>query len=223
MSLATYASPYNESDNINSNNAIEEKRRHRNKTLKKRDIKSSNPKVDAMMKQIYSENDEEDNSGSMSDFQPLGAPESVGAMNSERGVDTPQRESYDYDAVMKQEMSNDNSNMGSYGDDSNENNMFHATQQGVMYNGTGQNSYTGSNSYAGSNSYTGQNSYAGQNAHGMDQDELMRKMNYIIYMLEEQKNEKTDNIMEELVLYTFLGVFVIFVVDSFAKVGKYVR
>ena len=211
MSLATYASPYNESDNINSNNAIEEKRRHRNKTLKKRDIKSSNPKVDAMMKQIYSENDEEDNSGGMSDFQPLGAPESVGAMNSERGVDTPQRESYDYDAVMKQEMSNDNSNMGSYGDDSNDNNMFHATQQGVMYNGTGQ------------NSYGGQNSYTGQNAHGMDQDELMRKMNYIIYMLEAQKNEKTDNIMEELVLYTFLGVFVIFVVDSFAKVGKYVR
>jgi hypothetical protein len=29
-----------------------------------------------------------------------------------------------------------------------------------------------------------------------------------------------NNIMEELVLYTFLGVFV---VDSFAKVGKYVR
>ncbi len=29
--------------------------------------------------------------------------------------------------------------------------------------------------------------------------------------------------MEELVLYTFLGVFVIFVVDSFARVGKYVR
>ena len=212
MSLATYAAPYNESDNINSNGAIDEKRRHRNKTLKRRDHKPANPKVDAMMKQIYNE-DEEDNSdsGAMSDFQPLGAPESASMINSDRGMNQEQREHYDYDAVMKQGMSNDNSNMGSYGDDSNENNMFHATQQGVMYNGTGQNSYAGSNSYA------------GQNAHGMDQDELMRKMNYIIYMLEEQKNEKTDNIMEELVLYTFLGVFVIFVVDSFAKVGKYVR
>lgn len=212
MSLATYAAPYNESDNINSNGAIDEKRRHRNKTLKRRDHKPANPKVDAMMKQIYNE-DEEDNSdsGAMSDFQPLGAPESASMINSDRGMNQEQREHYDYDAVMKQEMSNDNSNMGSYGDDSNENNMFHATQQGVMYNGTGQNSYAGSNSYT------------GQNAHGMDQDELMRKMNYIIYMLEAQKNEKTDNIMEELVLYTFLGVFVIFVVDSFAKVGKYVR
>ena len=57
MSLATYAAPYNES-NMNNNNVIEEKRRYRNKTLKKRDNKSSNPKVNAMMKQIYSEEDE---------------------------------------------------------------------------------------------------------------------------------------------------------------------
>ena len=51
----------------------------------------------------------------------------------------------------------------------------------------------------------------------------MTKLNYMIHLLEENKDEKTQNVTEELVLYMFLGVFVIFVVDSFAKVGKYTR
>ena len=51
----------------------------------------------------------------------------------------------------------------------------------------------------------------------------MEKMNYIIYLLEQQQNEKTNHITEEFVLYTFLGVFVIFVVDAFSRGGKYIR
>lgn len=54
-------------------------------------------------------------------------------------------------------------------------------------------------------------------------DKLMEKINYMIHLLEEQQNEKTNNITEEFVLYTFLGIFIIFVVDSFARAGKYVR
>jgi hypothetical protein len=54
-------------------------------------------------------------------------------------------------------------------------------------------------------------------------DLLIKKLNYVIHLLEEQKDEKTDNVMEEVVLYSFLGVFMIFIVDSFARVGKYVR
>ena len=56
-----------------------------------------------------------------------------------------------------------------------------------------------------------------------NKDALMTKLNYMIHLLEEQQDEKTDNVTEELVLYLFLGVFVIFVVDSFARVGKYKR
>ena len=54
-------------------------------------------------------------------------------------------------------------------------------------------------------------------------DKLLEKLNYMIHLLEEQKEEKTGHVTEELILYSFLGVFVIFVVDSFARVGKYVR
>ena len=55
------------------------------------------------------------------------------------------------------------------------------------------------------------------------QTELLDKMNKIIQLLEEQQDERTNNVTEELVLYCFLGVFVIFVVDSFARAGKYTR
>jgi hypothetical protein len=41
--------------------------------------------------------------------------------------------------------------------------------------------------------------------------------------LEQQQNEKTSHITEEFVLYMFLGVFIIYVVDSFSRTGKYVR
>ena len=48
-------------------------------------------------------------------------------------------------------------------------------------------------------------------------------MNYMIHLLEEQQDQKTNHVTEEIILYSFLGVFVIFVVDSLARVGKYVR
>ena len=53
--------------------------------------------------------------------------------------------------------------------------------------------------------------------------QLMEKINYMIHLLEQQQHEKTDNITEEFLLYTFLGVFVVYVLDSFARSGKYIR
>jgi len=52
---------------------------------------------------------------------------------------------------------------------------------------------------------------------------LMEKLNYVISMLEDQQDEKVNTVTEEVVLYCFLGVFIIYVIDSFAKVGKYIR
>jgi len=52
---------------------------------------------------------------------------------------------------------------------------------------------------------------------------VLEKINYAIHLLEQQQNEKTSNIFEEFVLYALLGVFLIYIVDSFAKTGKYTR
>jgi hypothetical protein len=54
-------------------------------------------------------------------------------------------------------------------------------------------------------------------------DPLMEKLNYMITLLEQQESDKTNNVTEEVILYSFLGIFIIFIVDSFARVGKYVR
>uniref|UniRef100_A0A6C0KH97 Uncharacterized protein n=1 Tax=viral metagenome TaxID=1070528 RepID=A0A6C0KH97_9ZZZZ len=54
-------------------------------------------------------------------------------------------------------------------------------------------------------------------------NQLMEKLNYMIQLLEEQQDEKTNTVTEELILYAFLGIFIIFIVDSFARAGKYVR
>ena len=66
-------------------------------------------------------------------------------------------------------------------------------------------------------------SNAANDHHGSTNNELLEKLNYMIHLLEEERDVKQGNVTEEVVLYCFLGVFVIFVVDSFAKVGKYVR
>ena len=56
-----------------------------------------------------------------------------------------------------------------------------------------------------------------------DKDDIMRKLNYMIQLLEEHHDERTGHVTEEVLLYSFLGVFIIFVIDSFARAGKYVR
>jgi hypothetical protein len=69
-------------------------------------------------------------------------------------------------------------------------------------------------------------SLAGQLSHGSSSSgstvsgtnaALIEKLNYIIHMLEEKKDEKTGHVIEELVLYCFLGVFIIFIVDTFTR------
>ena len=60
-------------------------------------------------------------------------------------------------------------------------------------------------------------------AAGASKDILLQKLDHIISLLETQQDEKTGHVTEELVLYCFLGVFIIFIVDSFARAGKYVR
>ena len=52
---------------------------------------------------------------------------------------------------------------------------------------------------------------------------IIEKINYAIHLLEQQQNEKTSNMFEEFVLYTLLGVFLIYIIDSFSKSAKYIR
>jgi hypothetical protein len=54
-------------------------------------------------------------------------------------------------------------------------------------------------------------------------EKLMESIKYMIHLLEEQQLEKTNYVMEEFIMYSFLGVFMIYVCDSFSSAGKYIR
>ena len=54
-------------------------------------------------------------------------------------------------------------------------------------------------------------------------EEILNKLNQMLFLLQEQQEVRTSSVTEEIILYSFLGVFVIFVLDSFARAGKYVR
>ena len=52
---------------------------------------------------------------------------------------------------------------------------------------------------------------------------MLHKLNNIIELFEDQKEIKTGQKNEEIVLYCFLGVFIIYIMDSFVNIGKYSR
>ena len=54
-------------------------------------------------------------------------------------------------------------------------------------------------------------------------NEMLTKLNSILEMFEDQKEIRTGQKNEEIVLYCFLGVFVIYIMDSFVNIGKYSR
>lgn len=58
---------------------------------------------------------------------------------------------------------------------------------------------------------------------GVGDSVLVEKLNYMIHLLEEKQDVKTNSTIEEIIMYCFLGIFIIFIVDSFSRVGKYVR
>lgn len=49
------------------------------------------------------------------------------------------------------------------------------------------------------------------------------KINYIIHMLEQNRQLRTENITEEMIMYFFLGFFVLYISENFVKMGKYTR
>jgi len=86
------------------------------------------------------------------------------------------------------------------------------------------NFYNEGNKYVSNEHYVPNYTQIGDNQRKIDKkDRLMEKLNYMIHMLEEQQDENTSNITEELILYMFLGVFVIFIVDSFSRSKSYER
>jgi len=202
-------------DESSHTNNIQQKKREgmrHNKTAKRKDKMAPNPKLQEMMKVIHE--GEDDDIDDANNYQPLSRPKSavmdhMDRMNNGELVDD---ENMDHDMNHRIESQYEQSKQ----------------LQQPQSDGNNQEAFTQLPSEYAKQYYQQYIPYYNQGSDdrspsGANKDELLSKLNQIIYLLEEQHEEKTDNVMEELILYSFLGIFIIFVVDSFARAGKYVR
>ena len=237
--LAMSAAPIDQENNYSSQNngetPINKKRQNHNKTQKYRQSSSDfNPqKVNSVLQSIHNNTPDDDDLGNYNpkgtnvsakhsdDFKPINPfefPAKPISMGGERkkqeGMknidDTLVPQPTDDDALKLQEYQNVFMNDAQVRD--------YYRKLVPNYNHSTYNKSENNKNYYNSESSVNQSSLQNDT-----NQVLIEKLNYMINLLEEQQDEKTGSVTEEVVLYSFLGVFIIFIVDSFTKVGKYVR
>ena len=236
--LAFNAAPIKDNENTNGN-ANDKKRNARNKTLKKYNSNgNSNGRVADMINQIHQSSLLNDDDNEMGDFN-LPLPESIG---NQRKADNEVKQQGQHTFIPHEDQSQGKWQGTSW-------NQAHSPPQPPLpfqpqqqqqqqqhkpsqqhSNEEGDPSVTRdgfSNLSEHTPNYLNKHiPYYNQMSLGeniQNRDELLTKLNYMIHILEEQQDQKTGHVTEEVVLYSFLGIFIIFVIDSFARAGKYVR
>jgi hypothetical protein len=250
MSLAMYAAPFdnnNNSNNNNNNNNVNEsvsdndiinKKKQHTKTQKRYyNENHDQQKVNSVLATIQ-QNIEDDSGDNLGDFNPPPPPQSIGAQRAKATEES-----------KNSPVSFNNGNENDPNSSSIANNIFRTlgkAPQPLTGNDNNLDLNNFNSNYADNKSaeeyyskyLPGINNLAQNKLNKMyyqaanqsepiqqpyTNDVLLQKINYMINLLEEQQDEKTNNVTEEVVLYSFLGIFIIFVVDSFARVGKYTR
>jgi hypothetical protein len=232
MSLAMYAAPFNDnSNNLNSinendDNLMNKKRQLHNKTQKRYPKENfDTQKVNSVLETIHNNSKTDDDNDNLGDFNPPPKPDSVGVNKTNATEEIMNRSNENNDLMFRtlgrapqpNYEGGDNLDLNDYklyGDNKSVDEYYKKLLPGYNPNKNPVN-----RPYYNAEMY---NSLATQSPLS-SQDILLQKLNYMINLLEEQQDEKTSNVTEEVVLYSFLGIFIIFVVDSFARVGKYVR
>jgi len=226
-----YAAPFdneiNQLVNNDTTNHIVKKKVALNKTQKR--YPNPNPKenvnTEKVMSVLQSIHNLPDQQNELADFNPMQPPISMGVQStiSREGNNSSLSSSLSSN-LSSQGNGNDvdvnqSSTYNVYSEDHNQNMAEDYYKRFIpnyetMYSTTPYNmpSYKFSNSTRTNTSGTVSNS-----------DILIEKLNYMIHLLEEQQDERTNTVTEEVVLYSFLGVFIIFIVDAFSRVGKYTR
>jgi hypothetical protein len=221
MSLAMYAAPFddNPSNEISNNKSMpNNKKPAHNKTQRKyAKTDMDNNKVNSVLEEIHN-NSTEDDENPLGDFNPPPIPDSAGVSKTIATEQTMQLNKQK-NTEMLSNTPQPNSPTDGYFLNSYNNSQGNQTNVDDYYKkilpGYDSNRQNINKQYYTNTTHSAKPS--------VDQDILLQKLNYMIHLLEEKQDEKTNNVMEEVILYSFLGIFIIFVVDSFARVGKYVR
>ena len=227
MSLAMFAAPFNDNSNIESmtdesDNIMNKKRQTHNKTQKRYPKENfDTEKVNSVLEKIHnnSKPDDDDNGNGLGNFNPPPKPQSAGVnktVSTENMMNMTNKNSVMFNTLGRAPQPNyensdnlDLNDYSNYGNNTSIEDYYKRVLPGYNPNRQPINKpyYNVSNTLSETPS----------------QDVLLQKLNYMISLLEDQQDEKTNNVTEEVVLYSFLGIFIIFVVDSFARAGKYVR
>jgi hypothetical protein len=231
MSLAMYAAPFDTDINeINGDNQINKKRaannhnrtQKRNQTLEKNKETGYSEKVNSILQSIH--NLPENEGGDLGDFQPIPPPMSAGVeqtrlRDSIQGTNFQQEKSmFSSNPSTSQHTMPANISMADIDMQKRFIPNYDSMYKDQKMQDPNNIPYYSNGTPSGFHSYMNTYSNGASN-----NDLLMEKLNYMIHLLEEQQDERTNNVTEEVILYCFLGVFIIFIVDSFSRVGKYTR
>ena len=226
MSLAMYAAPFNNNDYMdkinNDDNPIARKRNANNKTQKRYPKDTNSEKVNTILQTIHNLPPQEDE---LADFNTLLPPpisagvEQTKSKENEKNKNQDDMSSYlnppnDFYSSANSSATDNNSNYKSIYSNVN------ASSTPSLSNTTDYGRFIPdySKMYG-----LGKTENFVASAPKSQNEVLLEKLNYMITLLEQQQDDRTNNVTEEVILYSFLGIFIIFIVDSFARVGKYVR
>jgi hypothetical protein len=228
MSLAMFAAPFDDNtESYNSdNNIIEKKKIAHNKTQKrfpKENFELNNNKVKSVLEKIHENSDQDDDKDI---FNPPPKAQSMGVQrtknneNQESMMNMTSNNDLMFRTLGRSPQPNyegtdnlDLNDYNNYGDNKTNEEYYKRVLPGYVvntYKNPENKPYYSNVNYKLPDSST-------------NEDILLQKLNYMITLLEDQQDEKTNNVTEEVVLYSFLGIFIIFIADSFVRAGKYVR
>ena len=230
MSLAMFAAPFNENSNIesmtdDSDNIMNKKRQTHNKTQKRYPKENfDTEKVNSVLEKIHSNSKtDNDDDGGLGNFNPPPKPQSAGVnktVATENMMNMTNNNSVMFNTLGRAPQPNyeggddlDLNDYSIYGNNKTNEEYYKRVIPG----------YTPQKNPVNKPYYSTANYIPPVVQEFPSQDVLLQKLNYMITLLEDQQDEKTNNVTEEVVLYSFLGIFIIFIADTFVKAGKYVR
>jgi len=223
MSLAMFAAPFDDNTDNNTDNNIMNKKRHAHRRTQKMYNKENfdTNKVNSVLEKIHNNLDSDDDD--KYEFNPPPKAESAGVQktipkkqNQENMMTMNSNNDLMFRTLGRSPQPNyegtdtlDLNDYRNYGDNKTNEEYYKKVMPG----------YNPQKNYV-NNSHTTTNYSIPEPSNN---DVLLQKLNYMITLLEDRQDDRTNNVTEEVVLYSFLGIFIIFIADTFVRVGKYVR
>ena len=229
MSLAMSAAPYDDNENNNnSNSAINNKRTTSHNRTQKRFPNQliDTDKINNVLQSIHNNSSEGvDDSSGLGDFNPPSPPISSGV---QRTTDAKPAPVSPTPMASPQTLGKPPAPAQEYNDERLDLNNFSTNYGSKITNEDYYKKFVpnypkqqAENERVNRTYY---NQYPAPSYGGMpDNNALIEKINYMIHLLEENQDERTGSVTEEVILYSFLGIFIIFMADSFSRIGKYKR